>query len=287
VDDGSTDDTQEKIAAEFPSVNLLHTRGRCGPAFARNVGLREATGAFVLFLDSDTEFPDANTLRRAVEMLEADEGIGLLGGEIGEPENRPDEAYGRNVRFNGGSYRVVARPGAPVDCDYLATCNCLGRRAVMQQVGGFDPYYVFGGEDLDFGTRVRATGLRCVACHEAAVLHRRSPGGRNPDETYRYHKTRVRSQVKLAGPCRLAAGFAADIAHALLFYCLLPLKLLVKLVRRRKLRRENVTGGWLLVKAWLANCADRRETVRCRDADFLSDDELDRYARWNRGEGAA
>src|SRR5437016_5955250 len=57
VDDGSTDNSRE-IAAQF-SAKVLSTNGRCGPAQARNIGAKEATGDIVLFLDSDVcVYPD-------------------------------------------------------------------------------------------------------------------------------------------------------------------------------------------------------------------------------------
>lgn len=58
VDDGSTDDTRDRITARYgdePRVRYLH-RPNGGPAAARNTGLDAATGAFVAFLDSDDEW---------------------------------------------------------------------------------------------------------------------------------------------------------------------------------------------------------------------------------------
>lgn len=280
VDDGSSDGTCERLSGEFAAVRVLRTPGRCGPAHARNVGLRAADGDFVLFLDSDTEFPRSDVLATVVQMLESAPTIGLVGGEIAVLSGRPDEAYGRNVTMNGESYRVAARAGRWVDCDYLATCNCGGRRSLMLKVGGFDPYYGFGAEDQDFCTRVRALGLRCVACLETAVQHKQSLRGRNVDETFRYHVTRVRYQVKLAGARRLIAGLLFDVLRAALFYLVLPVKVVVKVARRERLARENFSGGWLLVKAYAVNLVRRAETVRCRHADFLSAEETARFEAW-------
>lgn len=278
VDDGSDDGTAERISAEFPDVRVLKTPGRCGPAHARNLGLRAARGEFVLFLDSDTEFPDSETIARMVAAVERDPSIGLVGGEISVSAGAPGEAYGRNVALNGASRRVVARPGQPVVCDYLATCNCFGRRSVMVQIGGFDPYYVFGAEDNDFCTRVRRLGLRCVASYETAVKHKQSPRGRNPDETRRYHETRVRRQMKLAGR-RVILGLLLDLARAAIFYVILPLKLIMKMLRREPLRRENLLGGWLLVRPYLVNWARRKEIARSRNLNFLDDAEIERFVR--------
>ncbi|MBC9929590.1 glycosyltransferase family 2 protein [Chitinophaga qingshengii] len=68
VNDGSTDSSAEilKAAAEkYPNVRLLH-QDNAGQGAARNNGLDNATGEFVLFLDGD-DWLDPVTLERAVE----------------------------------------------------------------------------------------------------------------------------------------------------------------------------------------------------------------------------
>jgi GT2 family glycosyltransferase len=52
VDDGSTDDTLERLAAFADQVVCLRTPNQ-GPALARNVGMQAARGEYVAWLDSD------------------------------------------------------------------------------------------------------------------------------------------------------------------------------------------------------------------------------------------
>ena len=53
VDDGSTDQTADSIAAISDSRIRLFTQSQSGPAAARNAGIEKARGEFVAFLDSD------------------------------------------------------------------------------------------------------------------------------------------------------------------------------------------------------------------------------------------
>ena len=55
VDDGSTDDTAERVRAEFPGVRLIEQENR-GVSAARNAGIRAATGTWIALLDSDDEW---------------------------------------------------------------------------------------------------------------------------------------------------------------------------------------------------------------------------------------
>src|ERR1700730_18180990 len=56
VDDGSTDATQQTLASRrsFPFRFVTHERAK-GVAAARNRGVAEAAGEFVVFLDDDDE----------------------------------------------------------------------------------------------------------------------------------------------------------------------------------------------------------------------------------------
>ncbi len=55
VDDGSTDDTAERVRAELPGVRVIEQENR-GVSAARNAGIRAATGTWIALLDSDDEW---------------------------------------------------------------------------------------------------------------------------------------------------------------------------------------------------------------------------------------
>ena len=61
VDDGSTDNTREILAPFMDDITLLHQENR-GVSAARNLAVKESTGQFVAFLDSDDRWtPDKIT----------------------------------------------------------------------------------------------------------------------------------------------------------------------------------------------------------------------------------
>ena len=55
IDDGSTDGTGELICTRYPSVRFI-VQNRQGAPAARNFGLKEAQGEYIIFLDSDDLF---------------------------------------------------------------------------------------------------------------------------------------------------------------------------------------------------------------------------------------
>jgi GT2 family glycosyltransferase len=281
VDDASTDDTVAYITDHYPDVTVLTGEHRAGPSHLRNRGIRAAKGEFVLFLDSDTEMQRPDWLAHVVAIHRAHPDVVLLGGEIRMPAE-PDVAFGRKIAFNGVTFAVKAPESDPerlVECDYVATCNCFGRADRMREAGGFDPAYRFGGEDTDFCVRLaRRFGRVCVS-HATGIWHKRSPRGRHLDETYRYHLTRVRQQLKNAPAGRAAKGIAYDLLRAAGFYVVLLPKLAVKLLRREPLRAENFLGGWMILKACVLNLARLGAISRSRGVDHLAPERMAAFER--------
>lgn len=71
VDDGSTDDTWDvlqRVAAQDARVHVVHQKNM-GQFYARQVGIKAATGEYVIFLDSDDEL-EPNCLSSIAAVLE-------------------------------------------------------------------------------------------------------------------------------------------------------------------------------------------------------------------------
>ena len=167
VDDGSTDDTAERVrrAAEQGklSIRLLKGKGR-GPAAARNIGWRAASAPVVLFTDDDCE-PAPRRNADLVELLEQNPALAGVGGKITKiregvvPRFVDDEGY-------------LAHPGADGSADYLVTANAAYRKAALQEVGGFNESFpCAGGEDPELSFRLRARGAKLAKIEGGVVFH--------------------------------------------------------------------------------------------------------------------
>jgi glycosyltransferase involved in cell wall biosynthesis len=131
VDDGSPDNTSE-VASRYDEVRLIRQENR-GLAGARNRGLEEARGEYVVFLDSDDRLlPEA--LEVGVRELEA------------HPECAFVSGHYRAIDADGSSSRAL-RPTHVEGDHYLALLrdNYISmpavvtyRRGVFAEVGGFD-----------------------------------------------------------------------------------------------------------------------------------------------------
>ena len=68
VDDGSTDGSGElcdQMASDEPQIRVVHQKNQ-GLSGARNTGIREATGEYIIFLDSDDEWLLADGIEQLV-----------------------------------------------------------------------------------------------------------------------------------------------------------------------------------------------------------------------------
>lgn len=80
VDDGSSDSSWEMLgnyALRDPRVRRF-SQSNAGPAAARNRGLKEALGEYVLFVDSDDYFYVDNALAILIEAIVSNEGCDLV-----------------------------------------------------------------------------------------------------------------------------------------------------------------------------------------------------------------
>lgn len=147
VDDGSTDESAA-IAERYTFVRVIRGTGQ-GPGAARNLGWREASGTLIWFLDSDCVAEPA-----ALEVLLphlADPQVAGVGGSYGNM--RPDSLLATLIQEE-----IVERHlQMPSRVDFLATFNVVYRRAVLEEIDGFDERYL-KGQDAELAWRVLACG---------------------------------------------------------------------------------------------------------------------------------
>lgn len=150
VDDGSTDGTREALAARYGDRIEYVWQPNAGVSAARNRGLSLARGRYLALLDSDDEWLPAKT-QRQVEWLEARPDYGMVLCDVlrVNADGSAIDRFRRREQLpeDGHVLRWVLRNPA------LAPVSAMLRRAVYEQVGGFDAS-LRTAEDLDFHLRV-------------------------------------------------------------------------------------------------------------------------------------
>lgn len=189
VDNASRDGSALMVLAEFPQVRLTASRENLGFAGANNVAFAQARGRYVVLLNSDA-FLGPQTLRHAVEQMDAEPGIGLLGGLLlgrdgaWQPSARlfPSvvneiltftglSGRFRNSRLFGRVDRTWADPKERTDTDWVPGAFAVIRREVLESVGYFDERFFLYYEEVDLCRRIKAAGYRIAYRPELEVIH--------------------------------------------------------------------------------------------------------------------
>jgi Glycosyl transferase family 2 len=164
VDDGSTDRTVEwlQTTTEFPHVQLFEQNHQ-GPAAARNLGIEQAKGDTIIFIDSDLVVTEcflqshAQTLQAGMKDLGSDRLF----------------TYGRVINTCNFE-QPTAEPYKVTDFSaaFFATGNVAIARHWLIEAGLFDTrFHLYGWEDLELGVRLKTLGLKLLKCPAAVGYH--------------------------------------------------------------------------------------------------------------------
>jgi hypothetical protein len=167
VDSGSADGGAERLAAAFPTVEVVALAENRSFAFAANQGAARSDSPCLLLLNPDTEVTDGavDVLTEALANRPDAAGVvPLLVGADGVPQHRwqlrrlPGPlrlATGRG----GASQFYGCPPTEPALVEQPAAAAWLVRRAVWDALGGFDESFAPAWwEDVDFCARLRRHG---------------------------------------------------------------------------------------------------------------------------------
>ena len=147
VDDGSTDATPE--AARRFDVRLFATGGRSGPAAARNVGAREASGDVLFFIDADV-LVRSDTVGLVRTAFADDARLDAL---VGSYDDAPESSDFLS-QYKNLMHHFVHQRSRREACTFWSGCGAI-RRHVFLEHGGFDESYERPAiEDIELGYRL-------------------------------------------------------------------------------------------------------------------------------------
>ena len=156
--DGSAEAVVERVTGESSiTVRCVRSKGRTGPARARNIGWRAASGAIIAFTDDDC-VPSPRWLRNGLYAMVASGGADGAYGPIRVPLTREPTDYERDA--------------AGLEEAEFATANCFYSRRALEEVGGFDERFTAAWrEDSDLYLELLKRGRRLGFAHGALVVH--------------------------------------------------------------------------------------------------------------------
>jgi len=159
VDDGSTDRTIPWLtenADQLPHVRLIQ-QDHGGAAAARNLGIEQAQGETIVFIDSDLVV-NSEFLSAHAAALEGHDQAFTYGTVINTANfEEPTSAKLKITDISGA---------------FFATGNVAIARHWLIKAGMFDlQFRQYGWEDLELGVRLKNLGLKLIKCPKAVGYH--------------------------------------------------------------------------------------------------------------------
>jgi glycosyltransferase involved in cell wall biosynthesis len=160
VNDGSTDEGTASMLQTYsrPWTRVIHT-GNQGLAAARNNGIREAAGTYILPLDADDKIADSY-LERAVEILDANPNAGIVYSQA--------EFFGEQ----SGVWELPDYSFPEILLGNVIFASGFFRKSDWERVNGYNPNMKYGLEDYDFWLSLIELGREVYQIPEPLFLYR-------------------------------------------------------------------------------------------------------------------
>ena len=261
VDNASQDGSPALVRAKFPGVRLMENKYNYGFPRGCNLGLRQANGRNILFLNPDARL-EQGALQTLFDFMETHPDCGIAGPRIRYPDGssqpnrrrfpgpglafvestilqryRPFKNLKALLRF---SYEDVS-PDITRQIDWLVGAAFVVRREVAEQIGGLDEQFFMYSEELDYCRRAKMAGWQVWYTPEATVIHQEGQSSKQdvPFRHINFQTSKIAYFRKYYG--RLYAGVLRNFLLGTYLFQYGEEWLKLQLRHKPDLRRERLT----------------------------------------------
>ena len=200
VDNASPNDDPGILEEKYPEIHLIRSSVNLGFAGGNNLAVKQAKGAYILFLNNDTEV-EVSFLEPLVEAFQSNATIGAISPKI-KYFDKPDtlQFSGQapmnlwTMRSHGYGWGQVDAGQFDTDCttNFVHGAAMMVPRSVVEKVGMMAEVYFLYYEELDWGARIRKAGYKLWYNHRSVVYHKESisTGKFSPLKTYYMNRSR-------------------------------------------------------------------------------------------------
>lgn len=208
VDNNSPDDSVQIIKDKYlsdPAVaaktKLIFNSENFGFGIGNNIGMKQATGDYILLLNTDTKISPEN-LQVMVDFISKRPDIGAATCKLIKADGQIDPASRRSepnlvrsfFRLFGfqslfpkvfGGYNLLNKdPNISSELESCSGAYFLMSREAYEKTGGFDERFFMYGEDLDLCRSIRESGLKIWWHPETTCVHYRGQSSKKtPQKT--------------------------------------------------------------------------------------------------------
>lgn len=151
IDDGSNDGTADVVYSSYPKVKIIRIKNS-GPAIARNIGIQNAQGLFIVFLDSD-DISLPSRLSYYKQVIDNHHKVKLI---TSRSSDVSESNYSKIIfladEINYSVYDSLSKSGVNIMSDFILSGVCV-RRDILIEYNCFSEWPC-NYEDLDLWIRL-------------------------------------------------------------------------------------------------------------------------------------
>ena len=172
VDNGSSDASVQMIRSKFREIRLIRNEDNLGFAVANNKGIKESTGEYILFLNTDVVVGE-DTIEKLTKFMETCADAGLCSPSLKDRNGSPQEtgvSFPSLITEIFGRLRVSAHD-IPHKVEAVRGACMFARREAIKKIGGFSEAYFLFLEETDLCLRLKKAGYSIWHVPDASVCH--------------------------------------------------------------------------------------------------------------------
>ncbi len=170
VDQGSTVENVGKLrhyCRDKQRLSVVYGETNLGVPGGRNLAANQNDGDYIVGLDNDAEFIDSTQLQKAVEIMEANPDIGVLGFRVlrfgSQEDDQSSWYYWQDVHESANT---------TFETTHFVGAGHMIRRDAFKQVEGYDDILFFMQEEMDLSERIINAGYRIVYSPDVVIGHK-------------------------------------------------------------------------------------------------------------------
>jgi GT2 family glycosyltransferase len=183
VDNGSLPDVTPELRAKYPSVKFIRSEENLGFAGGNNLGIQQAAGNYLFFVNNDTEFT-SGLIEKLTNVLDEHPEIGMISPKINYFSNQGMIQYAGYTPLNYFTCRnscIGLRENDEGQYDHIIgpTAYCHGaammvRKSAIEKAGMMNENFFLYYEELDWGEQIKRAGYQAWVCTDALIYHKES-----------------------------------------------------------------------------------------------------------------
>lgn len=204
VDDGSTDNTDEVVAALGSDIQYVRQEN-AGPSAARNLGIKLANSSWIAFLDADDVW-SPNKIAEQMAVFQAYPDVGLVASDMAEIDIAGNVLVPSLLEAHDLLSFFQRLDGSPVphalrkliEKNFIPTGTVITKRKLLLELDGFKPDIRYG-EDLELWVRIAAHAP--IVCLPRVHMLRRQHGSNATQATAPMLRDLVKVMQNLRAVC--------------------------------------------------------------------------------------